>query len=76
MVKAGIGNLYLKEKFPKINDSEIKEVISVRPPIQELMKSFPVCEQRFNSLEKLAWICFKNGVHDFLGKNEAEDYKR
>lgn len=45
----GTGFLYLKRKFPKISDANMKELI------KDL-----VFEEKYGDLEKTAWKSFKN----------------
>ncbi|GFT14227.1 uncharacterized protein TNCV_4591041 [Trichonephila clavipes] len=66
--------MYLKQKFPKINEANIKERIFVGPQIPSLMHDEKF-EELLNPLEKEAWQAFKNVTHSFLGNLKAENYR-
>lgn len=74
MDKNGAGFTYLKQKFPKISETKIKEGIFIGPQIRELLKDLEF-QQQLSSTEKSAWNAFKNVVGQFLGNIRAENYR-
>lgn len=65
---------YLYQKFPKISDAKIKEGIFDGPQIRSLLRDTEF-EGLMTSVEKEAWISFRDIVSKFLGNNKDPDYK-
>lgn len=68
------GFLYLKQKFPRVSEAKIKEVIFVGPQIREVMTDGEF-DNFLNEVELRAWRAFKTVVTNFLGNVKAENYK-
>jgi len=73
MDKNGTGFHYLKEKFPHVSDSKIKEGIFVRPQIRALIRDGNF-EDLLSQIEKSGWKSFKSVVKNFLGNRKAPNY--
>lgn len=65
---------YLQSKFPNLTHAKVKEGIFTGPDIRTIMKddNFVTC---MNSIEKSAWLSFKEVVQNFLGNNRDPNYK-
>ena len=64
----------LKQIFPKITETTIKEEICIEPKLMEgLMDS--ELQHQLNSTEKSAWNAFKNVVDNFLGNTMTENQR-
>jgi hypothetical protein len=61
----------LQRKFPRINDSKMKEGIFIGPQIMELMKDQDF-ERILNESEKAAWRSFQKVMKNFLGNKKAQ----
>ncbi|GBP20941.1 hypothetical protein EVAR_9510_1 [Eumeta japonica] len=61
-------------KIPEYPDAKIKEGIFLGPQIRNLLADEEF-EQKLNPIEKSAWTCFRNVVHNFLGSHRAENYE-
>lgn len=64
---------YLRQKFPRLSESKVKEGIFVGPQIRNILKD----EQFDNTLtdiEKNAWNDFRLVVTNFLGNQKADNY--
>jgi len=72
--KNGAGFYYLKEKFPRVSDSKIKERIFVGPQIRALIGDGKF-EDLLSQIEKSAWKSFKSVVKNFLGNLKAPNYR-
>ena len=72
--KNGAGFHYLKEKFPRVSDSKIKEGILVGPQIRGLIRDGKF-EDLLSQIEKSAWKSFKSVVQNFLGNHKAPNYR-
>ena len=59
---------YLKEKFPRVSDSKIKEGIFVGPQIRALIRDGN-SEDLLSQIEKSAWKSFKSVVKNFFSKS-------
>jgi hypothetical protein len=61
---------YLRDKFPRLSETKLKEGIFIGPQIRDLIK-----EEYFDKLlqgdEKAAWDSFKFVVKGFLGKQKG-----
>jgi len=53
------GFMYLKNKFPRINDAKMKEGVFVGPHIGELIQDVKFADQ-LSEVEKSAWKSFKS----------------
>jgi len=58
MDKTGRGFEYLRNKCPNVRDAKIKEGISIRPQIRELMQDKQFDED-LNETERNLWLSFK-----------------
>jgi len=65
--------MYLKNKFPTINDAKIKERISVRPQLRELIQDVK-SEDQLGEVEKAVLQSCKNVTTNLLGNHKAENY--
>ena len=74
--KNGAGFHYLKEKFPHVSDSKIKEGIFVGPQIRALIRDGNF-EDLLSQNEKSTWKSFKSVVKKFffLGNRKAPTYR-
>ena len=61
---------YVRNKFPNVSDTKIKEAICTGPQIRELMldKQF---DEDLNETERNAWLSLKRICKDFLGNHKA-----
>ncbi|KAI6648986.1 hypothetical protein LOD99_6869 [Oopsacas minuta] len=71
--KESRGFLYLVEKFPAISDAKIKGGIFVGPQIREQFKDDEFLK-KLNSLERKAWLSFRDEVEGFLGNHKVDNY--
>ncbi|UYV63336.1 hypothetical protein LAZ67_2003775 [Cordylochernes scorpioides] len=67
------GFAYLKQKFPSISDTNIKEGIFVGPQNRELLQDGNF-EDSLNEVEAAAWNSFRNICKNFLGNVKVENY--
>ncbi|KAI6647100.1 hypothetical protein LOD99_8937 [Oopsacas minuta] len=65
--------LYLVEKFPAISDAKIKGGIFVGPQIRELFKDDEFLKE-LSSLQRKAWLSFRDVVESFLGNHKVDNY--
>ena len=72
--KTGCGFEYLRNKCPNVSDAKIKEGISIRPQIRELMQDKQFDED-LNETERNLWLSFKRICKDFLGNHKAANYQ-
>ena len=70
----GAGFHFLKEKFPRVSDSKVKEGIFVGPQIRALIRDGKF-EDLLSQIEKSAWKSFKSVVKFFLGNRKAPNYR-
>ena len=70
MNKTGLGFEYVRNKFPSVSDTKIKEHICIGPQIKELMQDKQFDED-LNETERNAWLSFKSICKDFLGIHKA-----
>ena len=61
---------YVRNKFPNVNDAEIKEGIFIGPQIRELVQDKQFDED-LNESERNAWLSFKRICKDFSGNYKA-----
>jgi len=72
--KTGHGFEYVRNKFPNVSDSKIKEGIFIGPQIRELMQDKQLDED-LNETARNAWLSFKRIYKDFLGSQKAAKYQ-
>ena len=65
---------YLRDKFPKLSDSRLKQGIFFGPRICGNIKN-DLFEHLLTETEKYAWLTFKPVCLNFLGNVKAENYK-
>ena len=65
--------LYVCQSFSQLSEAKLKEGIFVGPQIRTLMTDTNF-ETTMTKVEKLAWISFKNVVHNFLGNYKNPDF--
>jgi hypothetical protein len=70
MDRNGAVFMYLKPKFPRLNDAKIKKGIFTGPKIRELMKDEQFAEQ-LNKVGKTAWQAFKKCYEELFGKPQG-----
>jgi hypothetical protein len=59
----------LKEKFPKLSDAKLKDVIFIGPHIPYIIN-----DDLYEHLLTSEWITFKAGCLNFLGNVKAQNY--
>ena len=64
----------MRNKFPNVSDSKIKEGIFIGPQIRELMQDKQLDED-LNETARNAWLSFKRIYKDFLGSQKAAKYQ-
>jgi hypothetical protein len=64
---------YILQKFPGLSYEKVKEGFFVGPQIRKLMKDQQF-ENTMKSVERKAWVSFKNVVDNFLGNHKAPNY--
>lgn len=64
---------YIIHKFPGLSYEKVKEGVFVGPQIRKLMKDQQF-ENSMKSIERNAWVSFKNVVDNFLGNHKSPDY--
>jgi len=73
MNKEGTAFTYLREKFPRLSKTKLKEGIFIGPQIRDLIR-----DEYFDKLlqgdEKTVWDSFKSVVKGFLGNRRAPKY--
>ena len=65
---------YLREKFPKVSEANLKECIFIGPQIPDLIKE-KYFDMLFQVEEKAAWDRFKFVVKGCLKNRRAQNYK-
>ena len=70
MDKTGRGFEYVRNKFPNVSDTKIKEGIFIGLQIWELMQDKQL-DEGLNETERKAWLSFKRICKDFLGNHKA-----
>jgi hypothetical protein len=58
----------LKDKFPRISETKMKEGVFVGPPIRQLTQGIKF-EDQPSEVEKDAWKSFRNVTAKFSGKS-------
>jgi len=72
--KIGRGFQYVRNKYPNVSDTKIKEGIFIGPQMRELMQDKQFDED-LNETERNAWLSFKRICKDFLGNHKAANYQ-
>jgi len=72
--KTGHGFEYLRNTFPNVSDTKIKEGIFIGPQIRELMQDKQF-DENLNETERNAWLFFKRICKHFLGNHKAANYQ-
>jgi len=73
-VKIGRGFQFVRNKYPNVSDTKIKEGIFIEPQMRELMQDKQFDED-LNETERNAWLSFKRICKDFLGNHKAANYQ-
>ena len=74
MDKTSHGFEYVRNKFPNVSDTKIKEGIFIVPQIRELVQDKQFDED-LNETERNAWLSFKKICKDFLENHKAVKYQ-
>jgi hypothetical protein len=64
----------LREKFPKLSDSKLKNSIYIGPQIREIINDY-LFGHMLKKNEKYVWIIFKAVCIRFLGNVKLENHK-
>jgi hypothetical protein len=64
---------YLMQKFPRISEAKIKEVIFVGPQAQQLFQDFDF-ENKLHAVYRRAWDACENVCGNFWGNKISENY--
>lgn len=65
---------FIRKTFPKLSDAKIKEGIFTGPDIRKLTKNADF-ERVMTTIEKKAWMSFKDVIKNFLGNRKSPNYK-
>lgn len=65
---------YLVSKFPKLSDAKLKEGVFDGPQIRTMFRDAKFIST-MNSLERAAWLSFRDVSQQFLGNNKSPEYK-
>jgi len=65
---------FIFTKFPKVSSEELKAGIFDGSNIRTLMKVYDIQNNEWSS--KIAWVCHKAVINQFLGKNREPNYKQ
>jgi len=65
---------YLCKKFPQLSEAKLKEGIFVGPQIRKLCKDNAFLNS-MTTIEKNAWISFKEVINNFFGNIKSENYE-
>ena len=74
MDKTDSGFEYVRNKFPNVSDTKIKEGIFIGPHIKELMQDKQF-DKDLHEADRNAWLSFKRICMDFLGLKKAANYQ-
>ena len=74
MDKTGHGFEYVRNKFPDVSDTKIKEGIFKGPQMRELMQDKQFNED-LNETERNTWLSLKRICKNFLGNHKAANYQ-
>lgn len=66
---------FLKQKFPKLSETKIKEGVFVGPDIKKLIEDSSFTST-LNHTEKQAWDAFIDVTKNFLGNNKSADFRQ
>ena len=72
MDKTSRGFEYVRNKFPNVSDTKIKEGIFIGPQIRELMQDKQFDED-LNDTERNAWLSFKRILQGLLRKSQSNE---
>jgi hypothetical protein len=64
----------MRSIFPKLSEAKVTAGVFVGPQLRQMFAS-ETLENKMTTVEKRAWIAFKNVVAGFLGNNKADNYK-
>jgi hypothetical protein len=73
MDKTGRGFEFVRNKFPNVSDTKIKEGIFIGLQIRDLMQDKQF-DENLNETERNAWLSFKRICKAFLGNHKAAKY--
>jgi hypothetical protein len=62
---------YLRNKFPKLSEAEVKQGIFIGPQIRDIMQD-PDFHGSLSDTENAGWNVFKSVFTNFLGNHKAE----
>lgn len=65
--------LLVSYTFPNLNNAKIKEGIFFGPQVRQLMKTIEF-EDVMTTIQREAWISFKEVVNGLLDNNEVSNY--
>lgn len=65
---------YICKKFPQLSEAKLKEDIFVGPQIRTLCKDNEFLNS-MTTIEKNAWISFKEVINNFFGNIKSENYE-
>ena len=74
MDRNGTTFLYLRQKFPLLNDAKTREGVFTSPDIHSLLRD-EVFERIITGNEQRAWHAFREVVTGFLGNRRAGNYE-
>ena len=73
MDRNGTEFLHLRQKFPLLSDTKIREGVFTGPDIRSLLRD-EVFERIITGVEQTAWRTFREVVTGFLGNRRADNY--
>ena len=65
---------HVQAMFPKLSEAKVKGGVFTVPQIRQMFGSKEL-EGKMTALERDAWQLFRNVLHDFLGRNKADNYE-
>jgi len=74
MDRTGRGFEYVRNKFPNVSDTKIKEGVFIGPQIRELIQDKEFDED-LNETERNAWLSFMRICKDFFVNHKAAKYQ-
>jgi len=72
--KIGRAFQYVRNKYPNVSDTKIKERIFIGPQMRKPMQDKQFDED-LNETERNAWLSFKRICKDLLGNHKAANYQ-
>jgi len=69
-IKTGCAFEYVRNKFPNVSDTKIKEGIFIELQIRELIQDKQF-DENLNGTERNVWLSFKRICKDFSGNHKA-----